>query len=200
VVKKEIVALDQLKTRYLALESQLTATRNEVYWEQGKILLQIKAAVGHGKWLKWVEKNLHIDQQAARRRLAVGSLSSLPKSVSKDRFESTLIDLSAVAVLARKQKLPPDAAAEAWSKKQFEEFGRRVREEPARSSPSASHDAAMSRTEALEILGIDVTMKTIVKETLTIIEKGLRQKYHPDKGGQSERFVLITKAVKVLTS
>src|SRR6267154_1180925 len=76
----DTVSLDDLKRQYLALEAQLLASNNEIYWQQGRVLAQIKSELRHGKWLLWVQANLHIDERNVQLRLKVAALPSLPNT------------------------------------------------------------------------------------------------------------------------
>ena len=203
------VSLDDLKAEYLELDTVLgglTASANEVYWKQGRILNKIKAKVGHGKWLRWVNQNLSIGQSQAKLRMLIGSLPSLPKSPESRRFDCE--QLAEVAQIAMTLNLSPDAAVEKWQKnhgaadkkgwERMKDGSWRRKSKPKPPRPPGAR--AMSREEAFKTFGITVYGSIdITKESLDILFKGLRQIRHPDKGGSNDQFVSLTKAYEVLS-
>jgi hypothetical protein len=202
-------SLVELKVRYLRLTAKLFATNAETYWQQGKLLIQIKAQLKHGGWLQWVEKNLNVAPRQAQYRLQVGSLPSLPKYAGNRVF--VLENLAAIAVIAKQKQLSPEAAVEHWERTHPADWERAFRKgdgspppgpRPKSGStnrpPPQNAKEGMTCARAFLILGIDTYAMTITEESLNILMRGLRQIHHPDKGGSHSKFISITEAVKIL--
>jgi hypothetical protein len=197
-------SLADLKNRYLSLEAVFCESRNDVYWKQGQILIQIKAQLRHGEWRAWIEKNLHIDRTQAQLRMKIGSLPSLPKRPENRSFQPTLEVLAKIADVAATHKLTPDAATEKYlkdfesQKARFKKQGPEPGGKKRRASSNIQRGHGMTREQALRIFGIDIDRRTIEKRYLEIFHKALRQKLHPDKGGKHDDFIALDKAYAAL--
>lgn len=201
-----IVSLEDLKQQYLDLRSRMFKSNAEVYWEQGRLLIQIKDQLKHGQWLPWIKENLDLSADSAQHRMKIGTLTGLPKNRGNAVF--VLENLAAIADVAQKNGLEPDAATEKWladvkKRDAAERNKNKGKPDPKPKDKKPKPDPlpkGMSRQDAFLVFGIDVNNLTISQESLDILVRGLRQKRHPDKGGTNAEFTQLTKAMEILQS
>lgn len=209
-----LVSLDDLKRQYNELESalgDLTRTKAEKYFAQGKILQQIKEHTGlkHGDWIPWCEKNLKVNVRNIQMRLNVVELKHIPKNDEIVVFG--LYELSEVGKIVKSEKLSPEAAVTKYLANQQKRIddairkakkagragaGPKINKRP-RSTGKASYE------DALEFFGLSSEHPGFVeglrgKTAAEILFRGWRQKLHPDKGGSNAEFVKCTKMMELI--
>lgn len=82
----ELVSLNQIVSEIKFFENQAVVS----YWEIGKRLSQAKEQVGHGNWMKWVEKNLGYSQDMANKLMKIGKDFSNSETIMNLTFTKAL--------------------------------------------------------------------------------------------------------------
>lgn len=207
-MKNAPVSLQQLEDRFFALEGKINKAEIAARWEQGRILKQMQPLVKKegSAWEAYVETRLHITAQEAVARIKAGALPSLPTETWSDGSPLTFGQVAAIAVWYEKSnKSSVDEVAKSWIAAEEEE-ARKRKPDPIPPKDSGKKKRAprpmpirgMTLAQAFAEIGITGDNISITEEALGILFRALRQKRHPDKGGDNAAFLRLTKAMEVI--
>ena len=100
---------DEINAEHAAAEESARDAVNRAY-RAGKLLIQAKRRVDHGKWLSWIDENLDLSERTAQTYMRVASkLPTLPVQQAEHVKELTLQKV--VTLLREPRKAVKSAAA-----------------------------------------------------------------------------------------
>ncbi len=215
-VKKEIVALTSLEKELRVAEEALFKAGDrmlEAAWDHGEVLNRIKPYIKYGQWTIWMEEHSRVKERQCRKHTLLASSIARTALKGRSSVDEALGYLPSPPPEIEHQPVnplePPVAPLEPARRRplgyrQRPELLEELHERPLREPPvKKEHGAPLTEEQRDKVrseLGIAQEDKTFKDYTdaWDYLKRLIRQKCHPDKGGDAETFNKVQEAIIII--